>query len=92
MPLADEGPELPASRHNKRDGTPPPKPYGFVMSHQQENRCILPSPILFLENSVTRQKEKGKEKPGSARLPGHAFVLTQGNLVKSMSSATVCRV
>ena len=61
MPLADEGPELPASRHNKRDGTPPPKPYGFVMSHQQENRCILPSPILFVGNSVPCMQEKRKQ-------------------------------
>lgn len=61
MPQADEGPDLPTSRHNKTDGAPPPKPFGFVMSHQQENRFILPSPILFVEYSVTRQKEKGKE-------------------------------
>ena len=62
MPLADGGPDLPTSRHNKTDGTPPSEPYGFVMSHQQENRFILPSPIFFVGNSVTRQKEKGKEK------------------------------
>ena len=61
MPLADEGPDLPTSRHNKTDGTPPPKPFGFVMSHQQENRFILPSPILFVGNSVSRQQEKGKQ-------------------------------
>ncbi len=57
-----EDPIFPRQDITRQTVTPPPKPYGFVMSHQQENRFILPSPILFVGNSVTRQKEKGKEK------------------------------
>jgi hypothetical protein len=48
MPLADGGPDLPTSRHNNTDGTPPSKPYGLVMSHQQENRFILSTPLSIL--------------------------------------------
>ena len=69
MPLADGGPDLPTSRHNKTDGTPPPKPYGFVMSYQQENRFILPSPILIVGKSVAQQTEKGKENRAAQGRP-----------------------
>ena len=54
-------PIFPRQDITRQTVTPPPKPYGFVMSHQQENRCILPSPILFVGNSVPCREEKRKQ-------------------------------
>ena len=51
---------------------PPSELFGSVMSHHQENRFILSSPILLDSNSLPWQTEKGKKKPGSIALPGQA--------------------